>query len=384
MRNIHQHTYDLGEFASLACVWNTLPQGGRPGDYIHIGTDLYAWDEQQHNWVREDHPHTDSYWLLQQSGDLHLMGDMRVGGRLTTHQHARFKGDVTVEGTLRCHRLAGHDKGLFTSADALREAVPMPRRGDWALVGSNETPQLWQCDADGTWTSVGTACLAGAFDLHAYDRVRDIVDDAVAHGYVFAGVADPTTNPHQPLDYNVCYLTSTNGTYVHFGNIEVRHLSMLLWAPGAFNLRRWTAKSLLREVFVSTDNIQDGAVTIEKTQGIKELIQQETMERTNATLALTGRVIADERLMVKSVSVNSGQPRLPDENGNINLVIAQGGGGEYDEDLAAQVEQNAGDIITLFERIAEIQGEEAAAVRRIMYWQAEEPEAPEAPETAAE
>ena len=377
MRNIHQHTYDLGEFASLACAWNTLPQGGRPGDYIHIGADLYAWDEQQHNWVREDHPHTDSYWLLQQSGDLHLMGDMRVGGRLTTHQHARFKGDVTVEGTLRCHRLEGHDKGLFTSADALREAVPMPRRGDWALVGSNETPQLWQCDADGTWTSVGTACLAGAFDLHAYDRVRDIVDDAVAHGYVFAGVADPTTNPHQPLDYNVCYLTSTNGTYVHFGNIEVRHLSMLLWAPGAFNLRRWTAKSLLREVFVSTDNIQDGAVTIEKTQGIKELIQQETMERTNATLALTGRVIADEKLMVKSVSVNSGQPKLPDEDGNVNLVIAQGGGGEYDEDLAAQVEQNAGDIITLFERIADIGGEEAAAVRSIMYWQAEEPETPQ-------
>ena len=45
MRNIHQHTYDLGEFASLACAWSALPQGGRPGDYIHIGADLYAWDE---------------------------------------------------------------------------------------------------------------------------------------------------------------------------------------------------------------------------------------------------------------------------------------------------------------------------------------------------
>ena len=377
MRNIHQHTYDLGEFASLACVWSTLPQGGRPGDYIHIGTDLYAWDEQQHNWVREDHPHTDSYWLLQQTGDLHLMGDMRVGGRLTTHQQARFKGDVTVEGTLRCHRLAGHDKGLFTSASTLREAIPMPRRGDWALVGSNETPQLWQCDADGAWTNVGTAHLAGAFNLRAYDRVRDIVDDAVAHGYVFAGVADPTTNPHQPLDYNVCYLTSTNGTYVNFGNIEVRHLSMLLWAPDAFNLRRWTAKSILREVFVSTDNIQDGAVTIEKTQGIKELIQQETRERTNADLALTGRVAADERLMVKSVSVNSGQPKLPDQDGNVNLVIAQGGGGEYDETLAAQVDQNTGDIQTLFERVADIEGENAAAVKRIVYWQEEQPTAPQ-------
>lgn len=377
MRNIHQHTYDLGEFTSLACAWSTLPQGGRPGDYIHIGADLYAWDEQQHNWVREDHPHTDSYWLLQQSGDLHLMGDMRVGGRLTTHQHARFKGDVTVEGTLRCHRLAGHDKGLFTSADALREAVPMPRKGDWALVGSNETPQLWQCDANGAWTSVGTAHLAGAFDLHAYDRVRDIVDDAVAHGYVFAGVADPTTNPHEPRDYNVCYLTSTNGTYVHFGNIEVRHLSVLLWAPDAFNLRRWTAKSLLREVFVSTDNIQDGAVTIEKTQGIKELIDQAKRIVQNDVLALTGRVMHDEDIMVKSISVNSGQPKLPDSNGNINLVLPQGGEDEEDGDLADQVTQNTGDIETLFDRVAEIEGNYASSVRRISYWQELQPEAPQ-------
>lgn len=375
MRNIHQHLYDLGTFPSMGSVWTTLPKGGRPGDFIHIGPYLYVWDEQQCNWMLDDHPRTDSYWLLQQTGDLHLMGDMKVGGRLTTRHHAHFKGDVTVEGTLRCHHLAGHDKGLFPSADDLRQAIPMPRKGDWALVGSDETPQLWQCNNDGEWVNAGTAHLAGAFDLHAYDRVRAIVEDAVAQGYVFAGVANPDTNPHQPFDYNVCYLTSTNGTYVHFGNIEVRHLSMLLWAPDEYNLRRWTAKSLLGEVFVSTDNIADGAVTIEKTTGITELIDQEAQERKNSDLALTGRIQADERLMVRSVSVNAGERKLPDEDGNVNLVIPQGGGGA-DEDLANQVSVNTNNITSLFEQVAALQGENAAAVKRIMFWQDEQPAAP--------
>ena len=50
--------------------------------------------------------------------------------------------------------------------------------------------------------------------------VAEVVDNIVNAGYVFAGVATPSTNPGTP-DAKVFYLANGKGTYTNFGGIEV-------------------------------------------------------------------------------------------------------------------------------------------------------------------
>lgn len=42
---------NLGEFESLQSVWDTYPEGGKEGDYIYLGGDLYCWDKYSRSWV---------------------------------------------------------------------------------------------------------------------------------------------------------------------------------------------------------------------------------------------------------------------------------------------------------------------------------------------
>lgn len=42
---------NLGEFESLQSVWDTYPEGGKEGDYIYLGEDLYCWDKYSRSWV---------------------------------------------------------------------------------------------------------------------------------------------------------------------------------------------------------------------------------------------------------------------------------------------------------------------------------------------
>ena len=375
MRNYHQKNNDLGTYASLASVWSKHPTGAHQGDYIHVGNDLYVWDELHHNWMLDTYTNTDSYLLLQQAGDLHLMGDLRVGGRMDICHHTRFKGDVTVEGNLDCHHLTGHDKGLFLSEEALRLAVPKPRKGDWALVGSQRHVQLWQCP-NGHWEWVGDVDLGNTFNLDAYNIACGIVDDIARQGYVFGGVADPTTNPHEPLDHNVFYITSEPGVYVHFGNIDVQYISALMWTVNTNHNGQWTAKAILKEVFVNTDNIADGAVSLEKTTGIIPLVQEEASARAIADSVLQRQIDQIEGAMVRSISVNSGARKLPTMDGNINLVLPSGGG-EADETIANQVSTNTGNIETLQQAVADLQEAQQGAVSRnivlVQWWQSAEP-----------
>ena len=52
--NINEHILcitNLGEFESLQSVWDTYPEGGKEGDYIYLGEDLYCWDKYSRSWV---------------------------------------------------------------------------------------------------------------------------------------------------------------------------------------------------------------------------------------------------------------------------------------------------------------------------------------------
>ena len=324
----NRKTNDLGTFDSLAHAWLCLPHGGNRGDFIHIGNDIYIWDGHQHNWLLDSWTTTDSYHLLHQTGDLHLMGDLRVGGHVISQQRAVFKDDVVVEGRLLCHHLQGHDRGFFTTEERLHEAVPKPKVGDWALVGVSASPQMWHCTRHGTWEMVGDVELEDAFDLDRYDEARAIIDDIVAQGYVFAGVADTTTQPHCPSGYRVFYISSQPGRYVHFDDIEVKGCSVLMWNPVNDDPNRgmWTAKGIEGIFLVNTENLADGAVTLEKTTGLTEYVDTKM------------------RTAIKSISVNGGAVHTPNILGHVNLVVGGGSGGEDDPGLSGQVEQNTRDI----------------------------------------
>ena len=373
MRNIHQKKNNLGRFESLEQLWRCLPKGASQGDYAYVGNEIFIWDEHQHNWMLDTYVNTDSYLLLEQSGDLDLMGDLRVGGRMTARHHARFKGDVTIEGRLVCKHIKQHDRGFFPDAETLMHSVPSPMKGDWALVGTNERPQLWQCTTPGEWERVGEADLENAFNLEEYNHVRDIVDDIANMGYVFAGVARPEINPHTPNDHNVFYLSAQPGRYVHFDNIEVHTVSVLLWTVDESGRGEWMAKTILDDIMADTRNIKDGAVSLEKlSDGVLKYIDDKDR-------ALHSKIINVEQQLsgtVKSITINGTQnpKHKPDNNGNVNLVIASGGEGE-DESLAAQVQQNTDDIADIMQMIedGDIGGGEECKVVLISRWETGDP-----------
>ena len=234
MNHYYSHICHLGHFTSLCEVWKRFPDGGRYGDCLCVGNHLYCWDAMHRNWLEDDYTDSDSFRLLRQTGDLDLFGNLRVGGNAVFQHHALFKGDVHIEGRLLCRHLQGHDKGLFISSEALHAAIPSPRCGDWALVADADQLQLWQCPADGAWQLAPTpAGFMPTFNLEAYNNARNIVDSIAEHGYVFCGVATPTTQPLRPTDHNIFYLASQPGEYIYFGHMQVRELSVLMWTHDA-------------------------------------------------------------------------------------------------------------------------------------------------------
>ena len=272
MRNKWKRIYDLGCYGSLAAVWQRFPEGGNPGEFLHVGATVYFWDEAQGNWRADVYEHTDSYRLLYQEGDLAVTNDVSIGGRLKVMQHAVVNGNLKVEGELICRHLRGCDRGLFDSYEALATACPSPHRGDWALVGATAQPALWNCVAEGEWQRQAEhIALGDSFQLDAYNAAKTVVDGIVAAGYVFAGVAHPgMTNPVQPSDYNVFYLAADPGYYEAFGGIRVRVLSALMWNHSTDTDHngthdgQWTAQTILGTAFVQTENLADGAVTTPK------------------------------------------------------------------------------------------------------------------------
>ena len=333
--HIRKPIYYLGAFTSMEEVWRAYPHGGHAGECLTVAGIAHFWDDMRRNWLAHDGYGGASYRLLHQTGDLHLDGDLRVGGQAVFQQPTVFKRDVRIEGALVCRHLHGRDRGLFSTVEALRRACPSPRLGEWALVGDTGQPQLWNCETEGVWTMVSDAIpLAQAFDLDAYRAARDIVDCIAAAGYVFCGVAEPSTNPHRPVDHNVFYLSSTPGEYVHFGGLHVQYLSVLMWTHNVDTdgngvaEGQWSARVLLGGVFVHGENIADGAVTWEKTSGIRDeffrlqdMIVTENTERQDADRDLQADVRTLQRSVVRSVSVNGGTKNRPDAAGNVDLHV---------------------------------------------------------------
>ena len=374
----HLPVYYLGAFASMEEVWRTYPHGGHLGECLTVAGIDYHWDNMRRCWLANDGYGGRSYRLLQQTGDLHLAGQLRVGGKTVFQQPATFRGDVRIEGQLVCRHLHGRDCGLFTSVEALKGAYPSPQSGDWALVGDNAQPQLWNCTSQGSWEKAADSIpLAQAFDLEAYRAARDIVNGIAADGYVFCGIADPSTNPIRPADHNVFYLSSTPGEYVHFGGFHVRNMSVLMWKhdvdvdADGMPEGQWTARVLFGGVFVYGENIADDAVSLEKlTPGVRSIfttltdaLAAESEARQQADLGLQTDVHTIQQKMVRSISVNNGAPILPDSSGKVNLHLRSGEGGDPD------------DLTPIYDRLDALEAKPAI----VTFWQEEEPSTEDLP-----
>lgn len=252
---------NLGTFSSIRDVVNAYPEGGREGDYCHIGEILYVWNKYSLSWdVWED---KNTYQMIIQEGDHDVEHDQQVGGKQRVIGNATFEHDVSVEGRLIYKNLKGLDCGLFPTEAELKEAYPSPTKGMWGLVGTSSPFALYECTQDGTWTLVNTdSKLIDSFDLAAYDSVKEIVEEIANNGYIFYGFAREDTNPIKPSNFGVFYITELNeGTFVNFDGIVVKSRSALLWN---YKTQSWSAHTLYPKCFVDTDMIVDGAVTTEK------------------------------------------------------------------------------------------------------------------------
>ncbi len=246
------------------------------------------------------HGHSDSC----REGELHLMGNIRVGGNALFRQPALFKDSVTIEGALTCHHLHGHDRGMFASYDVLRAACRSPHRGDWALVGNSATPELWSCSVEGHWELVAESiALEQAIILDA----DHIADHAVTREKIACGAVD-------------------------------------------------------------TCQIADGAVTLDKTTGIQEMVEsmganlttridQVALDAAQADAGQSQEISELRDHMVRSVSLNHGTRYYPAADGHVNIIAAVNPDGSIDpglQQLSETVEQHTEDIQALREAIQEL------------------------------
>ena len=93
-------------------------------------------------------------------------------------------------------------------------------------------------------------------NINQSELTYNILSDA---GYLYAGIATPSTNPGTP-DSKVVYFANTTGTYVHFNNITVEENQVV----ALYNIDDSWESHEIANINITTDKIVDGAVTTEK------------------------------------------------------------------------------------------------------------------------
>lgn len=76
----------------------------------------------------------------------------------------------------KVQHLTQKGKGLFATLTALQTAIPSPKVGDWAAVGTSFPAELYVCNTDGTWTDSQQTVSAGNVDLSDYTTENDVLN----------------------------------------------------------------------------------------------------------------------------------------------------------------------------------------------------------------
>lgn len=149
----------LGEFNNIDEVWERYPEGGHEGDYITIAGEQLAWNKYTRQWGDENTPSESGPQISEVLGSLIVERDLTVGG------------------TLRAKRVDLPDKGLYPTIEALRRAIPFPKVGYWAAVGSGLPAEVWVCIEDGIWANTESTYNGGDVDLTDYASSENLLTE---------------------------------------------------------------------------------------------------------------------------------------------------------------------------------------------------------------
>jgi hypothetical protein len=112
----------------------------------------------------------------QLDGDVSVGRNTSIGGSLTIQGGGRVKGTFVIDGWLDAKNIKGSNKGIFTTAEKLREAYPRPHDGWWAIVGKSLPSPIYVGDG-GEWVATGESGGTPTLD-DANGALQQAIDDA--------------------------------------------------------------------------------------------------------------------------------------------------------------------------------------------------------------
>ena len=104
----------------------------------------------------------------------------------------------------KVQHLTSKGKGLFATLTALQTAIPSPKVGDWAAVGSSFPAELYVCNTAGTWTDSQQTVGAGDIDLSDYMQETDVLN-LIEQKHVL--LTEAQYDALQTKDENTIYMT---------------------------------------------------------------------------------------------------------------------------------------------------------------------------------
>lgn len=109
-------------------------------------------------------------------GDVAVVRNASMGGKLSVAGNATFGHNVTVKGWLEAVNIKATNKGVFQTLELLNKAYPNPQDGWFAGVGTS-APFMAYIGQDGVWTATG-GTIDVSLDTSQYtEDVAQLQDD---------------------------------------------------------------------------------------------------------------------------------------------------------------------------------------------------------------
>ena len=128
---------NLGAFDTLDALYQAFPEGRKESDYATIKGTPYKWDKYRNKW----------------SPALEVSRGTGTGTSL--YETIYVQKDLFVGGVLHAKEVQPSACGLFSTERALKDAIPMPKIGYYALVGETSECKIFVCKTTGLWQDSG-------------------------------------------------------------------------------------------------------------------------------------------------------------------------------------------------------------------------------------
>lgn len=112
----------------------------------------------------------------EKEGDVSIGRHVGIGGNANVRGNVVVHMNMKVEGWLDAKNIKGSNKGIFTTAEKLREAYPHPHDGWWAIVGKSLPSPIYVGDG-GEWVATGESGGTPTLD-DANGALQQAIDDA--------------------------------------------------------------------------------------------------------------------------------------------------------------------------------------------------------------